>query len=230
MLNDFGSSEIKKAKIATLYFRMFFYGIPFLMLYNFCAAILRAAGDTKRSMYILLLGGVVKVVFTLLFAGAFGMRADGVGTATIISNTVIGLLAFKTLQGVKDIYIDLRRIKLYGSELKEMLYVGIPSGLQTAMYSFANVVIMTVVNGFGAYATTGISIANQFDGLMYQIIYAPSLAVVPYVAQNIGAGNIKRMKESVLKAVFITIVLGIVFGTLFSFFFKTIVFDNVWYS
>lgn len=99
-----------------------------------------------------------------------------------------------------------------------MLFIGVPSGFQTAMYSLANVVIMTVVNSFGAYATTGISIANQFDGIMYQVIYAPSLAVVPYVAQNIGAGNIKRMRGAVLKAVFLTMALGGVFGTLFSVF------------
>ena len=203
---------------ATIYFKLYFVGIPFLMLYNFCAAILRAAGDTKRPMYYLILGGIIKVIFTLLFAAVFNMRAKGVAASTIISNIVISMLALRTVSRIEIINFNLRKLRFYGSELKEMLFVGIPSGLQTAMYSFANVIIMTVVNGFGAYATTGISIANQFDGIMYQVIYAPSLAVVPYVAQNIGAGNIKRMKEAVLKAVFITTAIGAFMGAFFAIF------------
>ncbi len=205
-------------KEASLYFRMYFFGIPFLMIYNFCAAVLRAAGDTKRPMYFLITGGIIKTVCTLLFVAVFDMRAGGVGASTIISDAVIGLLAYRALRSIKDINFNFRKIRFYGTELKEMLFLGIPSGLQTAMYSLANVIIMTVVNGFGAYATTGISIANQFDGVMYQIIYAPSLAVVPYVAQNIGAGNIKRMREAVFKAILITTVVGAVSGALFAVF------------
>ena len=203
---------------AALYFRMYFYGVPFLMMYNFCAAILRAMGDTKRPMYILIIGGIIKVTFTLLFVSLFKMRVDGVAYATIISDVAISILAFYALNGMKNIYIKPKKIRPYAFEAKEILFVGIPSGFQTAMYSFANVIIMTVVNGFGAYATTGISIANQFDGIMYQIIYAPSLAVVPYVAQNIGAGNIKRTKEVVWKAALITTAIGVFFGSLFAVF------------
>lgn len=205
-------------KEAALYFRLNFIGIPFLMLYNFCAAILRAAGDTKRPMYFLLLGGIIKIVFTILFASVFDLRAAGVGAATIISNIVIGLLALCALNGVKDIYIDLKKIRFYGTELKEMLFVGIPSGMQSAMYSLANTVIAAAVNSFGANAATGIAIANQFDGLIYQIVYAPSLAVVPYVSQNVGAGNIPRVSRAVSRAVLITIALGAVFGSFFAVF------------
>ena len=199
---------------ATTYFRIYFYGIPLLMLYNFCAAILRASGDTKRPMYFLILGGIIKVVFTVLFVALFDMDVEGVAIATNISSFVISLLGFLNLMKSEAVYLNFKKIGFYGSELKEMLFIGIPAGIQSSLYSLANVVITTTVNSFGADATTGISIANQFDGIMYQISYAPSLAVIPYVAQNIGAGNIKRVKKSVLSGILITVVFGASFGLL----------------
>lgn len=199
---------------ATSYFRIYFYGIPLLMLYNFCAAILRATGDTKRPMYFLILGGIIKVVFTLLFVTAFNMDVEGVAIATNISSFVISMLAFYTITKSDQLHIDFRKMRFYASELKEMLFIGIPAGIQSSLYALANVVITTAVNSFGADATTGISIANQFDGIMYQISYAPSLAVIPYVAQNIGAGNIKRVKKSVISGILITVAFGASFGFL----------------
>ena len=199
---------------ATSYFRIYFYGIPLLMLYNFCAAILRATGDTKRPMYFLILGGIIKVIFTLLFVTAFNMDVEGVAIATNISSFVISMLAFYTIMKSDQLHIDFRKMRFYASELKEMLFIGIPAGIQSSLYALANVVITTAVNSFGADATTGISIANQFDGIMYQISYAPSLAVIPYVAQNIGAGNIKRVKKSVISGILITVAFGASFGFL----------------
>ena len=199
---------------ATTYFRIYFYGIPLLMLYNFCAAILRAAGDTKRPMYFLILGGIIKVVFTVLFVTLFDMDVEGVAIATNISSFVISLLAFRTLMKSESVHLNFKKIGFYGPELKEMLFIGIPAGIQSSLYSLANVVITTTVNSFGADAATGVSIANQFDGLMYQISYAPSLAVIPYVAQNIGAGNIKRVKKSVISGILITVAFGASFGLL----------------
>ena len=201
-------------KGAVLYFRMYFLGIPLLMIYNFCAAILRATGNTKSPMYFLILGGVIKVLFSILFVAVFKMGVLGVGVATIISWAVISCLAFFAVLKNEHVHLNLKKIKFYASELKEMLFIGIPSGLQTGMYSLANVIIMTAVNGFGPAATTGVSIANQFDGIMYQIIYAPALAAIPYVAQNIGAGNVERVKKTVLRAVLITSAFGLSFGSL----------------
>ena len=199
---------------ATLYFRIYFCGVPVIMLYNFCAAILRATGDTKRPMYFLILGGIIKAVFTVFFVAMLNMSVDGVAFATIISNAVTSFLAFRALMRCKEIHIDLKKIRFYVSELKEILFIGIPSGIQSSLYSLANVVIMTAVNNFGEAATTGIAIANQFDGILYQIIYAPSLAATPYVAQNLGAGNIKRVKQTVVRAVMITAAFGATFGAL----------------
>lgn len=200
---------------SAMYFRIYFCGLPILMFYNFCASILRAMGDTKRPMYFLIFGGIVKVFFTILFITSFDMTVEGVAIATIISFLVIGILAFTTLLRSNDIiHIDFHKIRFDLKELKDILFIGIPSGLQTAMYSFANVIITATVNSFGADATTGIAIANQFDNILYQITYAPSLAVIPYVAQNIGAKNFKRVKQVVTRAVLITTAFGATFGSL----------------
>ena len=200
---------------ATIYFKLYFWGMPVIMFYNFSASVLRAIGDTKKPMYFLIIASAIKVVLSVLFLSLTDLTVEGVAIATIISQFVACALAFATLLRSKEfIHIDLRKFRFYKAELKEMLFVGIPTGLQHGMYSFANVVIMTTVNGFGADATTGVSIANQFDGILYQISVAPSYAVIPYVAQNIGAKNIKRVKKVVLRAVLITIAFGFTFGSL----------------
>lgn len=200
---------------AILYFRIYFYGIPIMMFYNFCASILRAIGETKKPMYFLILGGIIKVICTILFVAVFGMNVEGVALATIVSNLVASMLAFRALLNSKDyIRINFKRIRFDILELKQILFIGIPAGMQTALYSLANVVITAAVNAFGADATTGVAIANQFDGILYQISYAPSLAVIPYAAQNLGAGNFKRVKKIVSRAVLITTAFGLTFGSL----------------
>ncbi len=200
---------------ATLYFRIYFYGIPIMMFYNFCASILRAIGDTKKPMYFLILGGIIKVVCTIVLVAGLGMNVEGVALSTIVSNLVASMLAFRALLNSKNfIRIDFKKIRFDIPELKQILFIGIPAGMQSALYSLANVVITTAVNAFGADATTGVAIANQFDGILYQISYAPSLAVIPYAAQNLGAGKFKRVKKIVSRAVLITTAFGLTFGSL----------------
>ncbi len=200
---------------AVVYFRIYFLGVPVIMFYNFCASILRSIGDTRRPMIFMIIGGFVKILLSFSVITMFNMTVDGVAIATVISNVIAGGLCFVVMLRSKDmIHFSFKNMKFYGSELKQMLYIGIPTGLQSALYSFANTVIVTAVNGFGPNATTGLSIANQFDGILYQIVHAPSLAIIPYVAQNISAKNIKRAKEAVLKSVIITIVFGASLGSL----------------
>jgi len=200
---------------AVLYFRMYFAGIPILMLYNFCAAILRSSGDSRGPMVYLIVGGIVKCAFTLLFVGCFGMSIMGVAIATIISwsaSAVLGMRALIKSDGA--VKLKLRYFRFYKKELKEILFIGIPAGLQQALYSVANVIITATVNSFGPDATTGISIANNFDGILYQISCATSIAVMPYVSQNIGKGNLKRATQSVMRGICITVALGAFFGSL----------------
>ena len=199
---------------ATLYFRIYFWGVPIQLLYNFCASILRATGNTKKPMYYLIIGGIIKVIFTIFFLVVFDLDVAGVALATIISNLVTSTLAFRRLLKSGILNINLKNIRFDIEELKQILFIGVPTGLQSAMYSMANVIIISVVNSFGENATTGISIANQFDGILHQIIKAPALATMPYIAQNIGAGNIKRVKQTIIRAVLITSAFGGVFGSL----------------
>lgn len=204
-------------KQATLYFRIYFCGVPIIMLYNFCAAILRSRGDTKRPMMFLVLGGVVKIILNFFLITVFNTSVEGVAIATIIANLIAGVLSFYVLLQGQDEGVArfrFRNLKFNFSELREILFIGIPAGIQSSMYSLANVVITTAVNSFGAEATTGIAIANQFDGILYQISCAPAIAVMPYVAQNVGAGNIRRVKRTVSRAMLITTAFGASFGML----------------
>lgn len=205
---------------AVIYFRIYFIGAPLLLMSNFCSAMLRAVGDTKKQMHISVTGGIMKVVTTLLLVAVFKMEIVGVGIANVMCWVVMSVWSFVCVIRHKNIPVDFKKMRFYMQELKDILFIGIPSGLQTAMYSFANVIIMTTVNSFGADATTGVSIANQFDGIMYQLIYAPSLAATPYIAQNIGAGNIKRVKKAIVSSVLITSAIGLSFGLLSAIFSK----------
>ena len=201
--------------MASLYFRLYFVGVPILMIYNFCAAILRSSGDSKRPMLYLTLGGVVKVILTYAFVAFFGMDVDGVAIATIISWALSAALTFIALlrnEGMTR--INPKKLRFYKDEVKEILFIGLPVGIQNALWAVANVVISATVNDIGNDATTGVSIANTYDGILYQISTAPGIAVMPYVSQNIGAGNVKRAEKSVLCGMLITVILGGGFGAL----------------
>ncbi len=200
---------------AALYFRMYFAGVPILSVYSFSAAILRAAGDSRRPMLYLTLGGIVKLAFNLLFVGVFHMAVAGVALATLVSWAFSATLALRALLKNRGaVELKLSRLRFYKRELGEVLMIGVPAGLQQGLYSIANVVITATVNTFGAAAATGISIANNFDNILYQVATAPALAVMPYVSQNIGKGNTKRAMRSVLCGMLITISLGATLGAL----------------
>lgn len=200
---------------ATVYFRLYFAGVPILLVYNFCAAVLRAAGDSSRPMIYVIIGGAVKVLCNFLFVAVFNMSVIGVALGTIISWCVMGSLGVLALIKNKGmIRLNLKTVRFYKHETRSVLRIGVPAGLQQGLYSLANVVISAAVNSFGPDAATGISIANNFDGILYQISTAPALAVMPYVSQNIGAGNIKRASKSVGRGILITVALGATFGAL----------------
>lgn len=197
---------------AVIYFRFNGLGLPILVMSYFCAAVLRAVGDTKRPMYFLVIGGFVKAVCTVLFVSVFKMTVEGVALATIVSNLVVASLSFCAMIKNPIISTELRRVRFSWKALGEIVYNGIPAGLQGVMYSLANLSIVATVNSFGADAATGVSIANYYDGIIYQICYSPSLAVMPYVAQNIGAHNVKRARQTMLRAIVITFIFGFSFG------------------
>ena len=183
------------------------------MIYNFCAAILRSAGDARRPMLFLTWGGMLKIILTYVFVAVLELGVAGVAFSTIISWTftaVLGICALMRNKGILKLKVN--RIRFYKNDVVKVLKIGIPAGMQQALYSVANVVITATVNSFGTKATTGISIANNFDDVLYQICVATSLAVMPYVSQNVGRGDIKRATQSVTRGIGITVGLGLTFG------------------
>ena len=208
------SQELKEHG-AVLYFRMYFAGIPLLMVYNFCAAILRSTGNSKRIMVISITAGLTKVAVTYLFVRVIPMSVMGVSIANIVAWAVfLGMGLWSLTQKSSTIKLRWKNIRFYKTELRPILRVGVPSALQMGMYSIANVIIASAVNSFGTAASTGVSIANNFDGILYNICNATSLAVLPYVSQNIGAGNPKRAAQSVWKGALVTVGIGAFFGAL----------------
>lgn len=200
---------------AVLYFRLYFSGIPLLMIYNFCAAILRSTGNSKRIMFISVTSGATKVALTFLFVGVFRLGIVGVSVATILSWLVYLALGIWSLtQSSATVRLRRKNLRFDRQELSAILKVGVPTGLQMGMYSIANVAISAAVNSFGPEATTGISIANTFDGLLYNICHATSIAILPYVSQNIGAHNVKRAVESIWKGALLSLSIGAFFGAL----------------
>lgn len=200
---------------ALLYFRLYFAGAPLLMITTFCASILRACGKSNRVMTISITNGVVKVITTYLLVAVFRMGITGVALATLLAwvvYAVMGLASLLRNQSAAKLYWN--SVRFYRPELPQILRIGVPTGVQMFLYSTANVIIVSAVNSFGPQAATGVSIANNFDNILYQICHATSLAVMPYVSQNIGAGNVKRATRCVLEGILLTAGIGIVFGSL----------------
>lgn len=185
---------------AVPYFALYFVGCPLLLLYNFCASILRAAGDSKRPMYFLILGGVLKILINFLLLKFTNLHSKGLALATIVSWAVTaGLCFWILLKGEGSVKFKWSCFRIYKQELKDVLIIGVPTGIQVATYNFANVIMSTTVNSFGDHATTGIGIANIFDGIIYQIANSPSFAVMPFISQNFAVKNHKRVKEVFFK-------------------------------
>ena len=200
---------------ATTYLRLYFCAVPMLMVYNFCASILRATGDTRRPMYFLLLNGVIKVILNFIFVARLDMGVASVAVATIIASSVSCTLAIVTLIRFQQVVpVRILKTRFDFVEFKAMISIGIPAGLQSGLLAFANVAITATANSFGADATTGVAIANQFENILYHITAAPAVAVAPYVSQNIGAGNLPRVKRTVLCGVLITVVCSATLGAL----------------
>ena len=216
---------------ATLYFQLYFVGVPITIVYTFAVAILRSAGDSRRPMYISLLAGAIKVGCTFLFVGVFRMSVAGVAVATIISWGVTMVLGLRALiKNDSIIQLKLSRIRFYKRETMDVLRIGVPDGLQRGMWAVANVVIGATVNSFGTAATTGVSIAGNFDNILYNLAMAPSIAVMPYVSQNIGAGNVKRAEKAVGRGIWISVILAGSLGVLMAIFSKELASETIAYA
>lgn len=181
---------------ALLYIRIYFIGIPFMTIYNFGAAILRSYGDTKRPMYYLVLSGTVNVILNLVFVICFGLGVEGVAISTTISNMLSTTLVLVHLHGKEDEFqFRFHKMHIEWKDLKRVLMIGIPAGIQGAIFSVSNVFIQSGINSFGEDAIAGSSLALNFEYFTYDIANAFAQAAVTFTSQNFGAGNLKRCKK-----------------------------------
>lgn len=181
---------------AVLYLRIYFAGMPFIVLYNFAAAILRSVGNTKRPLFCLIISGVINVCLNLIFVIIFKMEVAGVALATSIANAIsCGIVIYSLIMEEETIRLKFRNISIKASSLKNMLMVGIPSALQSAVFSISNVLIQRGINYFGADATAGSATALNFEYFTFFVISAFSQACVTFTSQNFGAGKFDRCKR-----------------------------------
>lgn len=181
---------------ALLYIRIYFASIPFMMIYNFGSATLRSYGDTRRPMYYLILSGTVNVILNLFLVICFHLGVEGVAIATLISNVLSAALVLVHLYRKEDEFrFRFVHMKIEKEVLKKVLVIGIPAGIQGAIFSISNVFIQSGINTFGENAIAGSSLALNFEYFTYDIAAAFAQAAVTFTSQNFGAGNLKRCKK-----------------------------------
>ena len=181
---------------ALLYIRIYFIGVPFMTIYNFGAAVLRSYGDTRRPMYYLVLSGTVNVILNLVFVICFGLGVEGVAISTAISNMLSTTLVLVHLYRKEDEFqFRFHKLHIEWKDLKRVLMIGIPAGIQGAIFSVSNVFIQSGINSFGEDAIAGSSLALNFEYFTYDIANAFAQAAVTFTSQNFGAGNLKRCKK-----------------------------------
>ena len=182
--------------LAVLYLHIYFLGMPFLMIYNFGAAVLRSKGDTKRPLYCLIISGVINACLNLLFVIVFKLSVAGVAIATVIADGVSAVLIICFLMNEEEtIRLRLNKLKIKKSELIKVIKIGVPAGLQGVVFSVSNVCIQTAINSFGSDAVAGSATGLNFEYFTYDIAAAFAQAAVTFTSQNYGAGNLKRCKK-----------------------------------
>lgn len=200
---------------AVLYMRIYFIGMPFLMVYNFGAAVLRAIGDTQRPLYFLLAAGVVNVVLNLFFVLVLHMDVAGVALATIISQGIsAALIVLCLLKEKGDCHLDLKKLKIHPDKFVQILRIGLPAGLQSTLFSISNVLIQSSVNSFGSLVMSGNTAAANIEGFVYTAMNSLYQASLSFTSQNYGAHNYKRI-DKILSCCLITVVVfGAIVGNL----------------
>lgn len=195
---------------ATTYLTIYFLGAPALLLYNFCAALLRAVGETMRPFIYLAIGGAINVVLNVFFILVLGMDIDGVAIATVVSTVFSAVMCLRLLIINKNgaLKIEFKYLRFYKKEFFEIALIGIPSGIQGALFSISNVLIQSSVNSFGKEVMAGNTCAQQLDHFIAQILSAFSQSAISFISQNYGAKNFDRIK----KIIFLSLLLVLSFG------------------
>ena len=209
--------------LSTLYLKIYFLGMPGQMLYNFGAAVLRAAGDTKRPLYFLATSGLVNVSLNLVFVIVFHMSVAGVALATIISQYMSAALVLLCLLRTHECYrFDFHRMSINLSDLGEMARVGLPAGLQGTLFSLSNVIIQSTINGFGSTVVAGNSASANLEGFIYVAMNSFYHAALAFTGQNYGARQYRRTRKVLLNCQVLVVITGLAVGLTFYFFRDTL--------
>lgn len=203
---------------SVLYFRIYFLGSLFNLLYNMGAGILQAVGDSKRPLLYLCIASVTNIVLDILFVGVFHMNVDGVAYATIISQFISAALVMAALMRTDDIYrVELKKIRIDVRMMKRILRLGIPSGIQQSIISFSNVIVQANVNVFGPMAMAGFGAYNKIDGFVILPTQSFCMAATTFTGQNIGAGRLDRVKKGMKQGTVICLVVSALISVLLFF-------------
>lgn len=201
--------------LAATYMEIYFLGITAHMLYNFCASMVRAAGDTKSPLVILTAAGFVNVGLNILFVRYLGRNVDGVALATVLSETGAAIaIVILMVRRTDSCRLELRKLRFHKEPLKKMLRIGIPAGIQSCMFSLSNVLLQSAVNSFGAVAVSGNAAVANLEGFMYVIENSFHQTAVNFVGQNCGALQFRRVKKVTGLCMLYAAVAGILFGGL----------------
>lgn len=199
---------------SVLYIRIYFVGMPAMMLYNFGSAVLRAVGDTRRPLYFLMIAGVINVVLNLFFVISLSMGVAGVALATIISQAVSAILVLLCLmRSESDYRVELNKLRIVKDKMLKMIQIGLPAGMQGALFSVSNVLIQSSVNSFGSIAMAGNTAAQNLEGFVYTAMNALHQTCISFTGQNYGAKQYKRMGKILLICQGCVIVVGVLMGT-----------------
>lgn len=208
------NTDPKVLPLSSLYLKIYFLGVPATVIYNFSAAILRAIGDTDRPLRYLFVSGIVNVVLNLITVVGFHMSVAGVAIATAISQYVAAVFVVICLIRSEGAYrLIPKKLAFHKSILAQILKLGIPAGLQSSLFSVANVMIQSSVNSFGAAVMAGNSAAANLEGFVYTAMNALYHAALCFVGQNAGAKRFDRLKKVLLSCVLLVLLVGIILAS-----------------
>ena len=199
--------------LSVIYMRIYFLGMPFFMLYNYGAAILRAVGDTKRPLLFLIAAGLANVVLDLLLVIVIPLGVAGVAIGTVTSQMISCILVLRCLWKSESSYqLRISRLGMKGIYLKRIFQVGIPAGIQSTVITFSNVLLQSSVNSFGSTAMAGYTAANNILGFLYVAVNAVTQACMSFTSQNYSVGKLKRMDKVLLDCVLLSAGAALVLG------------------
>ena len=202
-------------ELSAVYMKIYFAGITFTMLYNFCAAILRAAGDTRSPLIYLTFAGIINVLLNLIFVTKLHMNVAGVALATTIAQAISAVLVMIALMRRSDACrLQLKAMRFHKEQLSKMLRIGLPAGTQSAMFSISNVLIQSSVNSFGGVFMSGNAAAGNIEGFIYSSINAFHQTAVNFIGQNAGARQYKRIRQILIWCLICAAATGAILGGL----------------